>query len=660
MNPPGSDNGGDIQRVTATFNDTTNELTFKMVVSGEDTDGFTLAINDGPNPKGHGDEMALIYFDNSGTEPVITAYNYNGQNNFTSFHDTPLASSLNVGSPFSGIEVTTDDSGNTVFCFTMDGTGINQHSTGSDWTGVAFDESVGMWLHPMTGLETSYGVDGYLNSWSYESEGWFDTANQVAACELIEPDEGDEAEVNVSPDAVQDEASTEYNVAVSGNVLGNDFDFDGDNLKVALAEDAGNGTVALSEDGTFTYVPHDGFVGEDSFRYEVSDGRGGSDVAEVFVVVEEPNPATASLVGSSVINEGDTGLYHVELDHAVSQETWLQIEIKDGSANRVDHNAAGQDVIWGGWYDLRYGIGGKVAGVVHGEVPNSTDPSSGTRDMVGTPDNSWDFTAYQNGTVIQGDTVWVKIPAGATASEAFEIQTWKERVTVDRDNGNSAGHVEGTEDFTLCIVGTSDGKLIDVARDRIEVDIVDKSTYDYVSPIGLDLNGDGEIGVTGESTARDRIGEVEIGRTVDFDIDNDGDDDRIEWFAGDGDGILVDNRDGNAADDMDGGRLFGDEGGKYANGYEKLSLLDSDGSGDLTGVELIGLDIWVDDGDAVVEDGELHQLGEYGITSISAGYEIVANGRGEQLMQSYATDVYGDRVLTEDVWFASDDEEDDR
>jgi len=189
-NPPGSDNGGDIQNVNTVFNETTCEFTFTMVIedvagSGM-TNGFTLAVNDGPNPKGNGDEMALFYFDNSGEEPVVSAYNYNGQNNFSSYNDTQLASSLRDDSPFTNVESSIDENGNHVFTFTMDATSIIEHSDGDDWTGVSFDENVGMWLHPMADVESTYGDDGYLDSWSIGSQGWFDTANQEAVKEIIE------------------------------------------------------------------------------------------------------------------------------------------------------------------------------------------------------------------------------------------------------------------------------------------------------------------------------------------------------------------------------------------------------------------------------------------------------------------------------------------
>jgi hypothetical protein len=171
------------------------------------------------------------------------------------------------------------------------------------------------------------------------------------------------------------------------------------------------------------------------------------------------------------------------------------------------------------------------------------------------------------------------------------------------------------------------------------------------SPIAIDLNRDGEIGVTGETSSQDKTGVEEIGRTVEFDIDGDGDLDVIEWFDGSGDGILVDNRDGNAATDMNGSRLFGDEGGQYANGYEKLAELDTNGDGQLTGEELEGLQFWIDDGDAIVEEGELQSLADHNIASISTDMQIGFDDQGRELMQSSATTTDGEELLSEDVWF---------
>lgn len=169
------------------------------------------------------------------------------------------------------------------------------------------------------------------------------------------------------------------------------------------------------------------------------------------------------------------------------------------------------------------------------------------------------------------------------------------------------------------------------------------------SPIAFDMNSSGKIETTGQTTAKDGV-RTELGRTVEFDIDGDGTKDDIEWLAGNGDAMLVDNRDGRAATDMSGKRLFGDQGGQYTDGYQKLSGLDANRDGVLTGEELEGLDLWFDDGDAVVEAGELRSAASEGVTSISVQRQDVQNAQGETLMQSQAT-IDGEQVLTEDVWF---------
>lgn len=174
------------------------------------------------------------------------------------------------------------------------------------------------------------------------------------------------------------------------------------------------------------------------------------------------------------------------------------------------------------------------------------------------------------------------------------------------------------------------------------------------SPVAFDLNGDGKLGTTGATTAKDRLAGTDMGRTVQFDIDGDGRKDTIEWMNGDGDGLLVDNTDGNAAHDMSGKRLFGDEGGKFANGYDKLKLRDANNDGKLTGDELRGLEMWIDNGDAQVDGGEMKSLQELGINEIAVNHKDVTNDRGETLMQATAKREDGSQILTEDVWFGQE------
>jgi hypothetical protein len=74
-------------------------------------------------------------------------------------------------------------------------------------------------------------------------------------------------------------------VTVSGNVLSNDTDPDADTITitgiVGCADAAApfdcattqGGTVSLAADGTFTFLPKAGFVGDDTFQYTINDGH---------------------------------------------------------------------------------------------------------------------------------------------------------------------------------------------------------------------------------------------------------------------------------------------------------------------------------------------------------------------------------------------------
>ncbi len=121
-------------------------------------------------------------------------------------------------------------------------------------------------------------------------------------------------EANTDPVAVNDSITTAPGVAVDISVLENDDDADGDTLTVFNASDGDNGTVVNNGDGTVTYTPNAGFTGTDSFFYDISDGRGGIDSAEVFVTIsDDPVPPTgpdgivSGTAAGEVIDLGYTG-----------------------------------------------------------------------------------------------------------------------------------------------------------------------------------------------------------------------------------------------------------------------------------------------------------------------------------------------------------------
>ncbi|MFC1591584.1 Ig-like domain-containing protein [Thermodesulfobacteriota bacterium] len=98
-------------------------------------------------------------------------------------------------------------------------------------------------------------------------------------------------------------ADTGLVVAAPG-VLGNDTDPDGDALSAVLVANLANGTLALSDNGSFTYTPGPGYYGQDSFTYKATDGTDNSTAATVTIGVseapaDEENPPSAGGGGSA-------------------------------------------------------------------------------------------------------------------------------------------------------------------------------------------------------------------------------------------------------------------------------------------------------------------------------------------------------------------------
>ncbi|MFD2032711.1 cadherin-like domain-containing protein [Ancylobacter dichloromethanicus] len=97
--------------------------------------------------------------------------------------------------------------------------------------------------------------------------------------------------------ALQDKALT----ASLSSLLANDRDADGDTLSIIAVQDATHGSVALV-DGKVVFTPANGFTGDASFSYTVSDGKGGQDTATVTIAVRpQPNraPVAANDAGFS-------------------------------------------------------------------------------------------------------------------------------------------------------------------------------------------------------------------------------------------------------------------------------------------------------------------------------------------------------------------------
>jgi VCBS repeat-containing protein len=116
---------------------------------------------------------------------------------------------------------------------------------------------------------------------------------------------------NTPPDAMADSyvmlMDATLTVDAAHGVLANDVDVDGDPL---IAELLGvpvvNGTLVLSENGSFTYEPNDGYFGSVNFTYRANDGLEYSEPVLVTINVKQSNLTPVALADAYVVESGNT------------------------------------------------------------------------------------------------------------------------------------------------------------------------------------------------------------------------------------------------------------------------------------------------------------------------------------------------------------------
>ncbi len=135
--------------------------------------------------------------------------------------------------------------------------------------------------------------------------------------------------INDAPVAENDTAVTNEDVSVTINVLANDSDPDGHSLTVTVPTGPASGTAVVNVDNTVTYSPDADFNGMDSFEYEVNDGNGGTDTANITVTV---NPVSdVSSYSISVVNV-DAKVKALKKKTLISDTAIVTIKKDDGSS----------------------------------------------------------------------------------------------------------------------------------------------------------------------------------------------------------------------------------------------------------------------------------------------------------------------------------------
>nr|WP_275436264.1 VWA domain-containing protein [Vibrio sp. Of14-4] len=121
-------------------------------------------------------------------------------------------------------------------------------------------------------------------------------------------------------------------------LLGNDVDPNGDNLRITHVSDVNNAQARI-ENGVVYIDLEDSFVGETSFDYVITDDKGGYSEATVSIVV---NPLPQDVAVSSVsmldetVTEGDNLVYQVSLEEGVLQETRYSVTFGQPNTDTAD------------------------------------------------------------------------------------------------------------------------------------------------------------------------------------------------------------------------------------------------------------------------------------------------------------------------------------
>lgn len=140
---------------------------------------------------------------------------------------------------------------------------------------------------------------------------------------------------NTSPDAVDDEVRIQQGGRINIPVLVNDSDADGDSIWVSIhTQGSHSERVVQNSDGTIHYRPLTEFYGTDQFTYTIVDGFGGSDQANVLVLVTpnvQAQPDTAitdedvtTLIPVLANDLGSDSLRIIGVDSATNGSVQLQ------------------------------------------------------------------------------------------------------------------------------------------------------------------------------------------------------------------------------------------------------------------------------------------------------------------------------------------------
>jgi Ca2+-binding RTX toxin-like protein len=266
--------------------------------------------------------------------------------------------------------------------------------------------------------------------------------------------------VNVAPVASNETYSTDENVTLTipaaSGVLVNDSDANGDPLGAILTRVPANGVLDFNNDGGFTYTPNAGFAGDDSFDYEVGDGRGGTATATATItvvegstdapVIEIGGPGSQELVGAGGDDYLDGGGGDDQLTGKAGTDTLIggigHDQIEGGSGNDVVDGGAGRDQIVGDAGDDTIG-GGSGDDEIDGGIGHDTIDGGNGHDQIDGGDGADQIIGGNGNDQIAGGAGTDTIGGG---SGSDEIDGGDGNDVIDGGSGNDAVDGGGGDD----------------------------------------------------------------------------------------------------------------------------------------------------------------------------------------------------------------------
>ncbi len=352
--------------------------------------------------------------------------------------DVPVAQGSGSGSSMLAPSVTTTQSDVLVtrWFASMDDNTHGSPSTGSlAFGGAAYNADVGVdHAASMSYLvQAAAGASGSssMQQTTNASDGWNGLTLAFA------PGAGGPPPVNTPPTAQNDDyataVDTPLNVAAPG-VLGNDTDVDpGDTLTAVLGTDVSDGSLTFNANGSFSYTPDTGFIGDDTFTYTANDGTDNSTPATVTISVSSvpppPPPGDWSHVGSGPLAQSSANSDSVSYPAGVASGDLLLLGCQ-GRRNAHDWSATG-------YTSLTYAdsLGGLRFEILY----RWADGSEGAALSVSTPQgtiNGWscELTAFRGG-VGSGSPLDVPVAQGSGSGSSMlapSVTTTQSDVLVTR------------------------------------------------------------------------------------------------------------------------------------------------------------------------------------------------------------------------------------